>query len=71
MKIAIVILAGLALSAAAAPTGHIVEIDGEPHLVLNLEAQQRLGQAFSAKDAEIAALKANLADKRKAECNLI
>lgn len=71
MKTTLVVLTAFSLAAFAAPTGHVVEIDGEPHLVLNMEAQQRIGQAFTAKDAEITALRAQFVDKHKADCNLI
>jgi hypothetical protein len=68
----IVLLAiATARPARAAAMGYHIEVDGERMLVLNVEAQQRLGAVLFAKDAEIAALRARLADQRKAECNLI
>ncbi|MCC6197191.1 MAG: hypothetical protein IT518_22270 [Burkholderiales bacterium] len=56
---------------ARAATGYRIEVEGEHYLVLDADAQQRLGQLFGAKDAEIAALRARIIDRRKADCNLL
>jgi hypothetical protein len=57
--------------ARAAALGYVITLDGEPHLVLNAEAQARLVAAMKQRDLEIAVLREKLDAKVRAECNLI
>jgi hypothetical protein len=41
----------------AAPTGYIIEVDGEPHVVLNQEAQQKIVEQIDGLREEIKRLK--------------